>query len=119
MSERTAKVADEPKSLGYETLCECDPQTIAQQIGQRTRMEIGCRDYVGMPDGLMFSYGPRSRKKYRKIIIKLNGADLYEVEAGYMDRTTLEYHVVARESDIFAESLAESVRRVVAKGLDA
>ena len=81
--------------------------------------EVGARDLVYTDDGVMFRYGPASPRKHRKIIVKLNGRDLYELEVGYYRRSDFRWVVVRQESDVDVESLRGSVRRLAANGLDA
>lgn len=108
----------EPQSLSERQMMEADAGVIHNQLGTVLRMEINARDFVSTRDGLMFFYGPHSPNKIRKIIIKLNGKDLYELEAGYMSRKTFDWEIVSQSSDIDAETLRDEVRRLVTLGLD-
>lgn len=109
---------DWPQSIGEKELEDADTDVIWQQIGRTLLLEVGARDLVFMRDGVMFAFGPESETKYRKIIVKLNGMDLYEVEVGFLWRPALDWMVVEQESDAYAEDLPETVRRLVERGLE-
>ncbi|WP_370943972.1 hypothetical protein AB5J62_33365 [Amycolatopsis sp. cg5] len=115
MTEKPKK----PVSIGEKRLADADTDVIWQQLGRDLLLEISARDLVYMEDGVMFLYGPHGRSKYRKIIVKLNGLDLYEVEVGYLRRRDFKWVVVAQESNVGVESLRNVVRSLAAQGLDA
>lgn len=106
-------------SLGEREFADADAVIIRKQIGTLTRIDIGAREDVRMRDGLMFHFGPSSRAKYRKIIVKLNFRDLYEVEVGYLSRPDFNWVIVEQVSNVDAEALSDVVRRLAARGLDA
>ena len=106
------------RSIGEVRMADADPQVIKEQLGAALRAEISARNLIGMDDGLMFLFGPAGRK-FRKILIKLNGRDLYEVEVGYVSRDAYQWIVVAQESDVHVEDLRDRVRKLAAKGMDA
>ncbi|WP_410661990.1 hypothetical protein [Amycolatopsis sp. lyj-84] len=106
------------RSIKETRMAEADPQVIRDQLGAALRTEISARNLIGMEDGLMFHFGPAGTK-LRKMFIKLNGLDLYEVEVGYTSRSTGEWTVVGQESDVHVEALRASVRKLAAKGVDA
>jgi hypothetical protein len=62
----------------------------------------------------------QTRSKVRKILIKLNERDLYEIEIGYIAKPSLEWVIKERVSNVSGVSLTDAIRRVVAKaeGLD-
>jgi hypothetical protein len=103
----------ERPTLLHENCKECDPDVIRRQLGRWTRLDINARDFLGMYDDLMFTYGGESSARLRKFIVKLNGKDLYEVEVGYWHKRELEWHPLARRSDIDAAMLNEVVRELV------
>ncbi|MFD6073254.1 hypothetical protein, partial [Amycolatopsis lurida] len=106
------------RSIGEIRMADADPQVIKEQLGAALRTEISARNLIDMEDGLMFLFGSAGTK-LRKILIKLNGSDLYEVEVGYVSRGTWQWTVVAQESDVHVEDLRDSVRRLAATGMDA
>lgn len=106
-------MSDRPKTLLHENGMECDPDVIRRQLGRWTVLDIMARDFLGMYDGLMFDYGGETATKLRKFIVKLNGRDLYEVEVGYWHKRNLDWHPLARRSDVDAEMLNETVRELV------
>ncbi|GAA1961678.1 hypothetical protein [Amycolatopsis minnesotensis] len=110
---------DKPQSIGEKQLADADTDVIWQQLGRPLLMELGARDLVYMDDGVMFRFGPNSPVKLRKIIVKLNGSDLYEVEVGYLQLPSYEWNVIEQVSDVYADSLPEVVRRLSAKAVDA
>ncbi len=110
---------EERRSIGEDRYAEADPDAIREQIGAALLGEIQARNLIIMNDGLMFMFGPTGRKKIRKIIVKLNGRDYYEVEVGYLNTRDYGWNIVHQESDVDVEMLADSVRRLAARGLDA
>ena len=58
-------------------------QTIAQQLGGFARLKTmtGAKDFVAIERGLQFGVG-KNAKNVNKVIIRLTGDDLYDVEFG-------------------------------------
>ncbi|WP_103344039.1 hypothetical protein [Amycolatopsis sp. CA-126428] len=110
---------EERRSIGEERYADADPDTIREQIGAALLDEIQARNLITMDDGLMFMFGPTGRAKIRKIIVKLNVRDYYEVEVGYLNARDFGWNIVHQESEIDVDMLADSVRRLAARGLDA
>lgn len=84
-----------------------DSQTILHQIAGMDLMACGARDFVGLPDGLMFSV---SRQR-RKLVIKLQLNDLYVVERVRMGRNLIPVSE-AVETDVHAEELSATCVRL-------
>lgn len=110
---------DEPDSIADKRLADADTDVIWQQLGRDLLLEVSARDLVYTDDGVMFRYGPYRPGKHRKIIVKLNGRDLYELEVGHYRHPDYKWVVVRQESDVDVESLRDAVRRLAANGLDA
>ena len=88
-------------------------KTILSQIKTLDRMAMcawGAKDLVGMEDGLMFKSSGMVRNK-GKVMIKLNGNDLYDVTFGKIRK--YEYKELARVEDVFVENLVETVDKMV------
>jgi hypothetical protein len=80
-------------------------ETILQQLGGgRLRMMTGAKNFVALDNGLMFML-PRAKGGINKVIVKLNGLDLYDIE---FDRIRgVEYKVIATANDVYAENLQD------------
>jgi len=88
-------------------------RTILSQINVLDKMAMcawGAKDLVGMEDGLMFKSSGLVRNK-GKVIIKLNGNDLYDVTFGKVLK--FEYKELVRVEDVFVENLVETVDNMV------
>ncbi|QWF78671.1 hypothetical protein [Amycolatopsis sp. CA-230715] len=109
---------EKPQSIAERRLYDADSEVIRQQLGETLRAEISARSFVALEDGLLFVFGPDSRTKIRKVIVKLNHLDLYEVEVGFLRKSSNEWVVVEQVSNVDAEVLAEVVRRLAARALD-
>ncbi|WP_143268493.1 hypothetical protein [Amycolatopsis vastitatis] len=118
MTEGTGKMSSRRQSIGEERYSDADADLIRRQIGGTLLAEIGARNFVGMEDGLMFAFGPTRSSKVRKIIVKLNAADLYVSEVGYLKRPEYSWDVVDQAFDVHVDALRETVRRLAARGLD-
>jgi hypothetical protein len=101
------------QSLLHRTLRTCDPDTIRQHIDRWTRLDLMTREFLGMPDGLQFTYGGTTATKIRRFIVKVNGKDLYEVDVGFYHRRRMEWVPLAWRSDVQAEALTGVVRELV------
>jgi hypothetical protein len=62
-------------------------KVILQQMGGMNRLAVmtGAKDFIAIENGVQFSIG-RNAKGVNKVIIKLNGQDLYDVEFGAVRR---------------------------------
>ena len=86
--------------------------TIWDQISTSTKMACGAR--VAMADGnayLHFQVG--SSRPVRKIIIRLNGLDLYDIELVKINNRTFETAVEQTISSVYAEDLSNVIYHMV------
>lgn len=97
---------------------EADHTVTLAQIGRMTLMSCGARNIVYSDEAgmVMFRVGPGG-KTVRKVIVKLLPSDTYAVEYGRMTMDPkspkfAEWQVVEQETDVFAEELAATVRRL-------
>lgn len=65
----------------------------------------GAKNAMGLDDGIQFDVKGLEFKG--KVIIKLNGSDLYDITFGRMNRKTFEFDVEHETKDIFCEDLVE------------
>lgn len=73
-----------------------------------SRMNLGWRDAVqDEARGLLYVRIGSSRT-VRKLIIRLNGLDLYDIEIGRMNRRTFEWVVEGQVANVYADQLAEA-----------
>jgi hypothetical protein len=88
-------------------------KTILSQIKALDSMALwawGAKDLVAMEDGLMFKSSGMVKNK-GKVIIKLNGRDLYDVTFGKIRK--FEYKELARVEDVFVEDLISTIDGMV------
>ncbi len=83
------------------------------QISVGVKMACGAREVVGGEDGLHFRVG--STRKLQKIVIKLNGHDLYDVALVEIKRPSYDVVTLKSETDVYAEDLSEIVYSMVNK----
>ena len=57
-------------------------QTILQQLGGGNRLKLftGAKDFVGSEDRLTFKIGKGAKEGINRIVVILNGLDLYDVQ---------------------------------------
>lgn len=85
-------------------------ETIIAQLGGKTRLVVftGATDFVAIDRGVQFKIG-RNEAGINKVIIKLNGSDLYNVEFGTsrLNSKTYEYTWTVKDSteDAYADML--------------
>lgn len=65
----------------------------------------GAKNAMGLDDGIQFDVKGLVFKG--KVIIKLNGSDLYDITFGRMNRKTFKFDVEHETKDIFCEQLVE------------
>lgn len=88
-------------------------KTILSQIKTLDSMALwawGAKDLVAMEDGLMFKSSGMVKNK-GKVIVKLNGKDLYDVTFGKIRK--FEYKELARIEDVFVEDLVATIDGMV------
>ncbi len=89
-----------------------DPAQVIAALPPGARMNLGWRDAVAdAPRGLLMAR-IGSGRVLRKLIIRLNGADLYDIEIGRMNRRTLDWIVEGQVHDLYADQLAEAAIRL-------
>jgi hypothetical protein len=77
-------------------------KTILSQLGGNKFCAMtGAKTFVALEDGLMFAI-PRA-KNIRKVEIKLNGSDLYDVV--FYSLRGVECKIVAMHSEVYADQL--------------
>lgn len=109
---------DAPLPLGQRRMADADPDVIFRQIGMWARIRLDLRDAVGLPDGLMFAYGPRRGRRLHKFTVKLDASDTYVVEAGWLDRRTFDYVVAEQNEGVYADSLATVLEAMGTRATD-
>lgn len=65
---------------------------------------------IGLPDGLMMDIYLGAGKRKRRLVIKLNQADLYDIEIGRLHTRTFEWIIVGQTRSIHAEDLDQAIR---------
>lgn len=88
-------------------------KTILSQIKTLDSMALwawGAKDLVAMEDGLMFKSSGMVKNK-GKVVVKLNGKDLYDVTFGKIRK--FEYKELARIEDVFVEDLVATIDGMV------
>ncbi len=90
---------------------QADARTILQQIGTMTLMSLGQRNTVDLGDGVMFQVG--AGNPLRKVIIKLNARDYYDVEIGKSQRSTFNWIVEFQQRDLEASQLSTVLRNAL------
>ena len=89
-------------------------KTIMAQIKTIDRMALmawGAKNFIGSEDGIAFDVnGPKHRGR---ITIKLNDMDLYDIQAGHMNRRTFDWIVDAEESDVYVEDLVRFLDGII------
>lgn len=88
-------------------------KTILSQIKTLDSMALwawGAKDLVAMEDGLMFKSSGMVKNK-GKVVVKLNGKDLYDVTFGKIRK--FEYKELARIEDVFVEDLVTTIDGMV------
>ncbi len=84
-------------------------KTIWAQLTMQTKMAIGARDVLADGDKITMRVGGRA---HRKITIKLNGLDLYDISFGKLTRG-LDFIVLKIKMSVGVEELNETVYRMV------
>ena len=83
-------------------------RTILQQIRTLDRWALGAYgmiNAVGLDDGIQFDV--KGLKFKGKVIIKLNGMDLYDITFGRMNGKTFEFDVKHTSEGIYCDQLVE------------
>ena len=83
-------------------------RTIISQIKTLDHMALfawGFKNAFGLEDGVQFDVNGLKFKG--KVIIKLNGSDLYDITFGRMNRKTFEFDVKETAEDIYCDQLVE------------
>jgi hypothetical protein len=88
--------------------------TIWNQISMSTKMACGARKPIGDDKNrqLMFQVGGRT---FRKIVVTLTPADLYDVKLIKIKRNTIEAITEESHEGIFADQLSEIIYHMVNK----
>lgn len=83
-------------------------QEILNVIGSTSRLTvmIGAKDFVAIDNGLQFGL-KRASKGINKIIIKLNGLDLYDIELGNYSSRKFEYKTKEIINNVYCDQLKE------------
>jgi hypothetical protein len=85
-----------------------DPAQVIAALSPWSRMNLGWRDAVAdVPNGRVIAR-IGSNRVVRKLIVRLNAADLYDVEIGKMHRRSFEWIVEGQVLNVGAEQLAEA-----------
>jgi hypothetical protein len=85
--------------------------TLWRQIRVATKMRLGIDtgSLLRLPDALQFDVRcPRSRR----FTVRLNGADLYDIEFGRMDMQRLEYVPLATSLNVHVADLNRTLLRL-------
>lgn len=87
-------------------------QEILNVIGSQGKLAtmIGAKDFVAIDNGLQFGL-KRKANKINKIVIKVNGLDLYDVEFGNFTMSKLEYKTVSKVENIYADQLKSLIEQ--------
>ncbi len=89
-------------------------RTIFSQISMSTKMACGIRKAVITDNGLMFQVG--SGNPMKKIIVKLNSLDYYDVEMGKITRKGgLVWKIMETAENVDCFSLSEVIYHMVNK----
>jgi hypothetical protein len=84
------------------------------KVSTKMRLSIDMDTLARWPDGA-FQFDTRYPRR-RRFIIRLNGADLYDIQFGRVDRRSFEWHVLAESHDVGVEQLNGTLLRLA--GLD-
>ncbi len=89
-----------------------DALTIWKQVNVWTWIGMGARAsrVIRCEDGIRVAIYLGAGTHKRTLIIKLNGADLYDIEIGRVRRSDFEWIVEAQDRDIYAEDLGRALR---------
>jgi hypothetical protein len=68
------------------------------------------RTVIRTEDGLMVDIYLGAGIRKRRLVIKVNRSDLYDIEIGRVHRRTLEWIPEAQRRDIYAEDLGQAIR---------
>lgn len=85
--------------------------TIWDQISTETKMACGARQPVA--DGSDYLHFQVGGSALRKIVVKLNGLDLYDVELVNINRRTCEVKTMRSVQNVDAANLSETIYRMV------
>lgn len=92
-----------------------DGQQVLAALPPMARMNLGWRDAVIDAERGVLMARIGSGRVLRKLIIRLNGADLYDIEIGRMHRRSYEWIVEGQTHGIYAEQLADAAIRLHAR----
>src|SRR5262245_44536871 len=81
-------------------------------VNRWTWIGMGAKLSTVMPtkDGLMVNIYLGAGFRKRRLVIKLNPYDLYDIEIGRLHRRTLEWIPEAQTRDIYADDLDQAIR---------
>lgn len=84
--------------------------TILYQLGSQRRLVVFCgaKDFMYLPEGgVQFSIGKGAKRGVKKVVIKLNANDLYDLSFGHVCRKTFEWVEVSSAKDIYNDMLMD------------
>jgi hypothetical protein len=85
-----------------------DPVQTVEAFSVWSRMNLGWRDVVTDAERGLLYVRVGSSRVVRKLIIRLNALDLYDIEIGKMDKRTYDWVVEGQKFDLYAEQLADA-----------
>jgi len=88
-----------------------DANTAWAQIPAGVKMALGARQPVGGADSLHFRVG--SNRTLDKIVVKLNGLDLYDLEMVRIARGTYDVKTLAERANVDADALGRTILGMV------
>jgi hypothetical protein len=101
------------RSITAEEGRSTDPNIIwFDHVSRWTWIVMGAkpRTVVFIRDGLMVDIYMGSGIRKRRLVIKVNGRDLYDIEIGRLHRRTREWIPEAQTRDIYCDQLDEAIR---------
>jgi hypothetical protein len=101
------------QSITGEMGSSADANTIrSEHVNRWTWVGMGARSrtVVVMADGLMVDIYLGAGIRKRRLVIKVNALDLYDIEIGWFDQSKFEWIVEAQCQDIYCDELDESIR---------
>jgi hypothetical protein len=95
------------ESLSVKGGMQMDVAQAAALFGPYERMNLGWRDAVRDDARGLLMVRIGSSRVVRKLIIRLNALDLYDIEIGRMNKRTFEWVVEGQVENLYAEQVAE------------
>lgn len=89
--------------------------TIKQQIGVKTLMACGARNFLASATSLEMEVLEDARAVIKLLTVTLNGKDLYDVELVVLSMRHMSRTVIEEKTDIFCENLSDVVYRMCNK----